>query len=135
MSTEYQDEDTGRKSGLLESVKTLASTLLTMGQTRLELLSNDLEEERAWLSSMMVWTLVALFCAALAVVLATLMIVVIFWDSYRLQALGAMVAVFTVAAIFAWRVLCNMSSSKPRLFSASLAEFSKDREHLSHHRE
>ncbi|HQS58650.1 MAG: hypothetical protein B7Y56_11280 [Gallionellales bacterium 35-53-114] len=135
MSTEYQDEDTARKGGLLESVKTLTSTLLTMGQTRLELLSNDIEEERAWLSSMMVWTLVALFCAALAVVLATLMIVVIFWDSYRLQALGAMVAVFTLASFFAWRVLCNMSSSKPRLFSASLAEFSKDREQLSHHRE
>ncbi|MFA6902739.1 MAG: phage holin family protein [Gallionellaceae bacterium] len=135
MSTEYQDEDTARKGGLIESVKTLASTLLTMGQTRLELLSNDIEEERAWLSSMMVWTLVALFCAALAVVLATLMIVVIFWDSYRLQALGAMVAVFTLASIFAWRVLCNMSSSKPRLFSASLAEFSKDREQLSRHRE
>lgn len=135
MSTESQDEDTGRKGGLLESIKNLASTLILMGQTRLELLSNDLEEERAWLSSMMVWTLVALFCAALAVVLATLLVVVIFWDTYRLQAISVMVVIFALGAGFAWRVLSNMSRSKPRLFSASLAEFSKDREQLTHHRE
>lgn len=128
MSTE---EGTANKRGLLDSIKTLASTLLAMGQTRLELLSNDIEEERAWLTSMMVWILIALFCAALAVVLATLLIVVVFWDSYRLLALSIMIAIFIAGAGFAWRVVCNMSRNKPRLFSSSLAELSKDREQLA----
>lgn len=132
MSTE---EGTASKRGLLDSVKTLITTLLAMGQTRLELLSNDLEEERAWLTSMMVWTLIALFCAALAVVLVTLLVVVVFWDTYRLLALSVMIGVFVVGAGFAWRVACNMSRSKPRLFSASLAELSKDREQLAPPRE
>jgi len=131
MSTESQDEATGSKGGLLESVKRLASTLLAMGQTRLELLSNDLEEERAWLTSMLLWTLITLFCATLAVVLATFLIVVVFWDSYRLLALSIMIAIFVLAAGFAWRVVRNISKHKPRLFSASLAELSKDREQLT----
>jgi uncharacterized membrane protein YqjE len=131
MSTENQDEATGSKGGLLESVKRLAATLLAMGQTRLELLSNDLEEERAWLTSMLLWTLITLFCATLAVVLATFLIVVVFWDSYRLLALSIMIVIFVLAAGFAWRVVHNISKHKPRLFSASLAELSKDREQLT----
>jgi uncharacterized membrane protein YqjE len=119
------------KGGLIESIKTLAGTLLAMGQTRLELLSVEIEEERIWLTSMLVWTLIALSCAALAVILATLLIVVIFWDTYRLQALGIMIALFFAGAILAWRVLCNKAKRKPRLFSASLKELSKDREQLA----
>lgn len=126
MTTETQE----RSGGLLDSVKVLAGTLLAMGQTRLELLSNDLEEERAWLTSMLIWTLIALFFAALAVVLATLLIVVIFWDSYRLLAMGILIAIFILGAVYAWRRLRNMIRSKPRLFSASLGELSKDREQL-----
>jgi len=80
---------------------------------------------------MLIWTLVALFCAALAVVLATLLIVVIFWDSYRLLALSVMIGIFILGAVFAWRTLCNMTRSKPRLFSASLGELGKDREQLA----
>ena len=131
MPTEEQVGDTTEKVGLLGSVKNLAATLLAMGQTRLELLSNDLEEERAWLTTMLVWTLIALFSATLAVILATLLIVVVFWDSYRLLALSIMMSIFVLGAVFAWRVVCNMSKSKPRIFSASLAELSKDREQLT----
>lgn len=119
------------KGGLTESIKTLAGTLLAMGQTRLELLSVEIEEERVWLTSMLVWTLIALSCAALAVILATLLVVVIFWDTYRLQAIGIMIALFFAGAILAWRVLRNMTRRKPRLFSASLKELSKDREQLA----
>jgi uncharacterized membrane protein YqjE len=102
-----------------------------MGQTRLELLSNDLEEERAWLTSMMVWTLIALFSAALAVVLATLLIVVIFWDTYRLLAISVMLGIFILGSGFAWWVVFKMTRDKPRLFSASLDELSKDHERLT----
>lgn len=127
----HTENASASKGGLLDSVKTLAGTLLAMGQTRLELLSNDLEEERSWLTSMLVWTLIALFCAILAVVLATLLIVVIFWDTYRLLAISIMIGVFVVGAGFSWRVVNNMSRVKPRLFSSSIAELSKDRKQLA----
>lgn len=124
-------ETPNRSSGLLESIKNLSATLLAIGQTRLQLLSNDLEEERAWLTSMLAWTLIAFFCASLALILATLLIVIMFWDTYRLTALGIMTGIFMLGAGYAWRVVCNMARSKPRLFSASIAELSKDREHLA----
>lgn len=129
------EERSSSKGGLLDSVKTLVATLLAMGQTRLELLSNDIEEERAWLTSMMVWILIALFFAALVVILATLLVVVVFWDTNRLLALSIMIGIFVVGTGIAWRVVFNMSRSKPRLFSASLAEMSKDLDQLAPPRE
>lgn len=134
MSAEAQEQASGH-GGLLGSVKNLAATLIAIGQTRLELLSNDLEEERAWLTAIMLWILAGLFFAVLAIVLATLLIVVVFWDSYRVQAISLMILLFVACAGFAWRMVCNMNKTKPRLFSASLAELSMDRERLSatHH--
>lgn len=131
MSSDVTDEAPAGKPGLIDSVKNLAATLVAIGQTRLELLSNDLEEERAWLSSMLIWTLVSFFSAALAVILATLLIVIIFWDIYRLLAIGVMVGIFILAAVYAWRVVQDMSRRKPRLFSASIGELSKDRDQLA----
>jgi len=130
MNPEEPDK-VARKGGLFDSVKSLAATLLGMGQTRLELLSTELEEERAWLTAMMVWVLIAMFFAALAIVLATILVVIVFWDSYRLQAISVLIFLFIAASAIAWRVVFTMSRKKPRLFSASLAEIAKDRELLA----
>lgn len=130
MPAEAENPGAGSPGGLFESLRRLAATLVAMGSTRLELLSNDLEEERVWLTSMLVWTLIALFCGALGVMLAALLLVVVFWDTNRVLVLCILVAVFFLGALLAWRLVLNMSKAKPRLFSASLAELSKDREQL-----
>lgn len=118
------------KGGLLDSVKTMAVTLIAMVETRLGLLSTELEEEREWLTTMLVWIFIALFCAVLAVVLATLLVVVFFWDTNRLAAIGVMLGIFILGGTFAWRTVCKLTRNKPRLFSATLGELSKDREQL-----
>lgn len=135
MTTESQDADQGHRAGLFDSLKKLAATLLGIVSTRLELLATELEEERAWLGSMLVWTLVALFCAALGIVLATLWVVVYFWDSYRLLALAVLTLLFLLGAVLSWRVVLGKARAKPRLFSTSIAEMSKDCEQLTptHH--
>ncbi len=130
MSLESPKPGAASPGGLFESVKTLAGTLLAMGHTRLELLSNDLEEERAWLSAMLQWTLVTLFCAGLGIIFATALLVVAFWDGYRLPVLCTLAVAFLLAAALAWRTVHNMARAKPRLFAASLAELSRDREQL-----
>jgi len=129
--TSSQGTDAGQSKGLLESLKTLAGTLLGMGRTRLELLSIEFEEERVRLGSMLIWTLVALFCAALFVVLITLLVVVVFWDSNRLLALGVLALLFLVGALLSARIVLDKSRQKPRLFATSLAELSRDREQLA----
>ncbi|MDO9372671.1 MAG: phage holin family protein [Gammaproteobacteria bacterium] len=131
MASEVRDPDTGHHGGLFNSVKALAATLLAIGRTRLELLSTEIEEERLRISSMLVWTLVALFCTGLGVMLATLFVVVFFWDTHRLLALGIPALLFLFVAALACAVVIGKGRAKPRPFAASLAELSKDHERLT----
>lgn len=117
--------------GLFESLKRLASTLLAIVQTRFELLSNDIEEARLRVSQMLVYACVTLFCLGLSVMLLTVFIVVLFWDTYRLQVLAGMSAFFFAAGVLVLNALRRLALEKPRLFAATLAELSKDRERLA----
>jgi len=112
-------------------VKVLVGTLLAMAQTRLELLSTEIEEQRAWLGALLVWTLVALFCAGVGVVLATLFVIMSLWDTHRLLALGIPAILFLLGAGLALRIVLGKARAKPRLFAASLGELSKDRKELT----
>lgn len=113
------------------SLKTLAATLVGIGCTRLELLSNEIEEQRVWLSSMLLWTLISLFCAAVGIVLVAILLVVVFWDTYRLLTLFILVFVFVLGAIISSQVALGKARAKPKLFSTSLVELSKDHEQLT----
>jgi len=112
-------------------LRVLTATLLAMAHTRLELLSTELEEQWVWLSSLLAWALVGLFCAGLGVVLATLFVVLALWDTHRLLALGIPAILFLLGAALAWLVVLGKARAKPRLFAASLAELSKDHEELT----
>ena len=120
----------GGGKGLLASLATLASTLVAIAHTRLDLLSSDLEEERAHLLSLLVLALSALFFLGIGVLLATLLVVVAFWDTYRLPVLAVLAVIFLAAGISAWRIALHKARTKPRLFAASLAELLKDRQQL-----
>lgn len=112
--------------GLLESLKTLAGTLVAIVHTRLELFSTDLEEERARLATLFVLMLVALFCIGVGVILAALLIVVAFWDTHRLLALGGLTGLFLIGGLSASWIAQYKLRNKPRLFAASLAELYRD---------
>ena len=131
MTSKAQDTGSERRGGLFDSVKALLGTLLGMAHTRLELLSTEIEEQRAWLGSMLVWTLVALFCAGVGVVLATLFVVMALWDTHRLLALGIPAILFLLGGALAWLAVLGKARAKPRLFAASLGELSKDRKELT----
>jgi uncharacterized membrane protein YqjE len=131
MVADEQRAEPLRQRGLLDSVKTLAGTLLSIGSTRLALLSTELEEEIVWRCSMLIWTLVGLFCAGVGAVLVTVLFAVIWWESNRLIALGLPAIVFLLGAVFCWRLVIDKARAKPALFSASLAEISKDRQYLT----
>ncbi|MFO7550012.1 MAG: phage holin family protein [Haliea sp.] len=120
------DDSTRQKKGLLASLLTLTDSLLVIAHTRFELLSNELEGERACLLSWLVLTQVALFCLGVGVVLATLALVVALGEAYRVQALAGMAAVFIGTGIAAGWFARRSSSKRPRLFAASLAELKRD---------
>jgi uncharacterized membrane protein YqjE len=117
-------------SGLMESVKRLVSTLTSIVSTRLELLANELIEERLRVMQMFVYSLFALFCFGMGVMLLTVFIVVLFWDDHRIAVVGGMCVLFFVLGTLTATILRNKARSHPKLFFTSLAELAKDREQL-----
>src|SRR5487761_2072052 len=118
-------------SGLMESSKRVVGTLLAIFQTRLELLSNEIEEERLRVRQMLFYGSVALFFFGLSIMLMTVFVVVVFWDSYRLSVLGGLTALFFLAGLLVFKSLCNLSLERTKLFSSSLAELEDDRARLA----
>ena len=112
----------------MESVKRLLDTLFAIVATRLELLSNELQEERLYLTRMLFISMAALFCFGLAVLLLTVFIVVLFWDDHRLVVLGALSAAFFALGTLLVMLVRGKARAKTKLFSASLSELVKDRE-------
>lgn len=124
-------ENASRQSkGLLESLTTLAGTLVGVVHTRLDLFFVDLEEERELFLRLLITALVALFCFGVGVVLATILVVVSFWDDHRLLVLGILTSIFLASGGILWAGASNKLKKRPRMFAASLAELSKDRDQL-----
>lgn len=125
------EKDGGAGDGLFGSLKALSSNLLGIVQTRLELLSTDVAEERERLLKLLVMVLIALFCLGVGVMLLALLIVVALWESNRLYALVGMIAFFLIAGIGVGWTAIQWSRRQPRLFDASITELTKDRQDLT----
>jgi uncharacterized membrane protein YqjE len=120
-----------RAGGLLGSVKKFVTTLLDVAQTRLQLLANEIHEERVRLQQLWLLAVMAVFFFVLGVLLVTLFVIVLFWDSNRLLVIGGFAAFYlTIGIVFAL-ALRNRVAAGSRLFQASLSELKKDRARLS----
>jgi uncharacterized membrane protein YqjE len=117
-------------SGLLGSVRRLGATLLGMVQTRLELLSTEAEEHVVRLSRLCVLAACALMLATLGLFVATLFVLILFWDTHRLAAAAALTLVYLGGGIAVALYARREARSQPRLLAASLAELAKDRHQL-----
>ena len=116
--------------GILASVKNLTSTLIAIVHTRLALLSSDLEEGRERLIALLVLIFIALFCLCFGLVLLALLVVVIFWDTHRLLALGSMTGLFLLGGVALSVMATRALKAMPRMFAASLRELVTDHEQL-----
>lgn len=123
--------ENGGSRGLFESLSVFAATAVAIIQTRLELLSLDLEEEREHLLAIMLLALVAVFLLGIGVVLAAILLVVAFWETHRLLVLGILTTLFLLLGISTGAYALYRVHTKPRLFSSSIAELQKDQQQLS----
>jgi len=118
------------KPGLFGSLRALVTTLVTIASTRLEILATEYEQEKLRLGRMlMLWTALAFF-AAMALVFLSLLLVMLFWDSHRMAAIGAITVADAVLALAAAGWLRHEVRRGSHLFSVSLAELRKDRQAL-----
>lgn len=121
----------GPVSGLFRSISNLFATLIAIAQTRIELLTTELQSEVQRSGEIIVWTLVALLAASMALLWIAIFFVVLFWETHRLLAGVSVIAFFSLIAIIAALVLRVKIRGKPRLLEATRAELARDREQLS----
>lgn len=126
--------EAGPVSGLFKSIANLLATVVAIAQTRVELLTTELQEEIHRAAEIMVWTLVGILAAAMGLFVTALVIIFVFWDTHRELASVIVASSFFVIAIVALAVLRAKVSNRPRLLEGTLAELAKDREHLTRRR-
>lgn len=138
MSVEYREPfgeppATGPAAGLFKSVGNLLHTVLTIAQTRLELITTELQEEVQRATSLLVIGSVALVCGFLSLLWVALTIVFAFWDTHRVLASVGVTIAFVVFTAIAIGVMRARLRTKPRLLDASLTELARDRDELRSH--
>jgi uncharacterized membrane protein YqjE len=118
---------------ILAAAGRIAATVVAMVGTRLELAAVEFQEDARRLLGAIAWTLVAVFLGASALLFAALFVIVLFWDSARLQAVGGVVVVFGLgAALILLKVRAGMKAQAP-LFAHTLAELRSDVAYLRGH--
>ena len=119
--------EAGREGGLFISLRRLSRTLLGAIRTRLEILGTEVEEQGLHFAQILLLAAAAGVCVALAVVLAIAFVIVLFWDTHRLAALGSFFLFFSGIGAFLFLVIRQRIKDRPKLFAATIAEMDKDR--------
>lgn len=125
----YGAHEPGR-GGLLGSAGRLLDTVISILGTRLELASIELQEEGVRLVRIVVLACLALLSLVLTLLLLTLLIVVVFWDTHRLEALGAATALYFALTLICVWMLRRRACRRAPLLAATVAELRKDCERL-----
>jgi uncharacterized membrane protein YqjE len=122
---------TQESKGLLDSLSTLASTLVGIIHTRLALLSNDIEEDRERLFLQIILSIIAAFCLIVGFVLMIILIVFVLWEQHRLYALFSIAGFLILIGFGGGGFAVYKLKTKPKFFSASLTELLKDKDRLN----
>jgi uncharacterized membrane protein YqjE len=115
---------------MAESVARLASTLLAVVQTRVDLVATEVEEESLRYFSYLVRALAALFCVGIAVVLAVFLAVLLAWDNYRVGVLLALIILFGGIGLWIGMQVRHQYRQKPKLLGHTMQELAHDTELL-----
>ena len=119
------------QENLLSSLKNLVSTGASIAQTRLELISTDVQIARSKFISLLVMIVFALFFLFFGLVMLALLIVIYSWETDRILALTLLTSGFLAAGMILAAVILQSLRAMPKLFEATISELQKDREELS----
>lgn len=119
-----------RETGLWASLQRLLATSAEILHTRVDILATELEEEGLRVKELLLYERVSLFFLGLGLLLATLFVILAFWDSHRLSVLAAFAVFYLAIGVGTALVARHKLKTRPRLFSATLSELGKDRDRL-----
>lgn len=115
----------GGREGLFASIKGVAATLLVIGQTRLELLGNEIETQKLHALRVLLLAQALLFFAAVGVLLLVAFLTLLAGEQ-RLWVVGGCAIVFALAAVQFYRALMHAVNEPEPAFAATLAELRRD---------
>lgn len=119
-----------RPRGMLRSLRGLISAGIELVETRLELLTTELKEEKTRVVSLLIYALAALILLSVGTVFLAVLFTALLWESNRLLALGIFATLFLGGGVFALVMAVRLVRQQTRLFAATLSELKGDREAL-----
>ena len=123
----------GTGAGLGASLRRALSSLLEMGQARLELLATEVELEKLKIFDALLKATIGLLFLGVALLLFAAMVLLMLQESYRLGALATMTLLAAAAgAGLVYLARRGLRAGTP-LFDASAAELERDRAALMPH--
>jgi uncharacterized membrane protein YqjE len=130
------DDDPGPQArsraqgGLFASARRMLETILAITQTRLELVTTEIEEELHRVAEILLWMFVVVFFGGLAVLMLAFVVVVAFWEDHRLLAASLTALGFVAITAIALIVVRSKVRARPKLLEATIEEIKHDREAL-----
>jgi uncharacterized membrane protein YqjE len=115
-----------RGPGFIATLQRMFATLVLVAKSRLELVSVEVEEQIAYAANLLVWTLVAVFSAALGLLFLAITILIAFPERYRLAAAGGMTLALVALAGASILVVRTRLKARPRFLVASINELAHD---------
>ncbi len=118
-------------AGLLVSLRRLGATTLELARVRLELLGTEVERQKLSILSALLWAALGSVCVALGLVMLSTLVVLVFWDTYRLQAMAGLVFAYFIVGALMLRHAVNQIQTPSGAFAASRAELARDQAALA----
>ena len=121
-------QNTPPPAGIFDAFRSFVATWVAVIKTRVDIVSTELEEQREWMQRLIILAVAATFCLSIGLVVFTLFVVMIFWDDprWRLVILGAFSLLYLGVGIALVFMLRNRLKSRPRIFSTTAEELTKD---------
>jgi uncharacterized membrane protein YqjE len=115
-------------SGLLGHLRGFVDSLIGSAHDRLELLAVELHEEKHRLVQIFIWISAIVFLAMLAMVFASMALVVLFWETARIAIVCSLAGGYIAALIAVGLGFRRYLKRQPKPFAATLSELRADRE-------
>lgn len=112
--------------GLVDALRAVAATLNEIVRVRGALFALELREEVVRRKRMLVLAVIAIGCLHMALLVLTLFVAVVFWDTHRIGAIGAMAALYLACGAAALARLRVEARASPAPFAATLGEIGRD---------
>lgn len=118
---------TSTTTGILSTAGAVLDGLMETVQTRLRLLSLELQEEKLRMVQLAFWVAAAVFCGGMVMTFLSAIVVFVMWDRAPLEALVGLAIFYIAAFAVILRLFRQFLGRQPTPFDATLHELQKDR--------